>query len=369
MLQPPLPEALQYIAVVTEDGEGRADVIALLGQICATRVQRLGDALDFSSGQPLCAVVDIDLAAPVSGARQAWLRALSERHGLPLIFVLDPARQQHFKQSLERAKRCGATNFLLRPLDPHDIYRIIPDAYGFRFERDALAQGGASGSGVAAAHRALTAAFSSARTDRRLDAAEIAQYEDPILDALRSGGIRRWLDLVRGHHSRTFTHSLLVTGVAVAFAQHLTMRYEDQRRIARAGLLHDIGKAFVPLAILDKPDKLTPREMEIVKQHPVSGHAMLAGQRGFADEVLDCVRHHHEFLDGSGYPDGLAGGEIADLVRIITIADIFSALIEKRSYKPPLPQAKAREIMEGMEDKLDRHLLRAFWPVLSNQFD
>jgi HD-GYP domain-containing protein (c-di-GMP phosphodiesterase class II) len=80
-------------------------------------------------------------------------------------------------------------------------------------------------------------------------------------------------------------------------------------------------------------------------------------------EMLDIVLHHHEYLDGSGYPDGLRGDQISDLVRIMTIADVFGALIENRPYRPPLSGEAAFQILLDMGPKLDRDLVREFRPV------
>ena len=79
--------------------------------------------------------------------------------------------------------------------------------------------------------------------------------------------------------------------------------------------------------------------------------------------MIDVVLHHHEYLDGSGYPHGLSGGEIPDLVRILTISDIFGALIERRSYKPPLPGEVAYQALQEMDRKLDRDLVREFQSI------
>jgi len=79
--------------------------------------------------------------------------------------------------------------------------------------------------------------------------------------------------------------------------------------------------------------------------------------------MLDVVLHHHELLDGTGYPDGLSGEEISDIVRLTTIVDIYAALVEKRAYRLPFTHAKAFSIMEGMGRKLDQQLLQAFRPV------
>jgi HD-GYP domain-containing protein (c-di-GMP phosphodiesterase class II) len=92
----------------------------------------------------------------------------------------------------------------------------------------------------------------------------------------------------------------------------------------------------------------------------VIGYEALKEIPDISPEVLDGVRHHHEYLDGSGYPDGLTAPEISDMVRLLTISDIFAALIEQRPYRPPMSRQKAYEILSGMGDKLERPLVRAF---------
>ena len=93
------------------------------------------------------------------------------------------------------------------------------------------------------------------------------------------------------------------------------------------------------------------------------GYDLLKGVSGISPEILDGVRHHHEYLDGSGYPDGLAGSQISDLVRLLTISDIFAALVESRPYRPPMPRQDAYQILCGMEGKLEGALVKAFRKV------
>ena len=100
-----------------------------------------------------------------------------------------------------------------------------------------------------------------------------------------------------------------------------------------------------------------------MRQHPRRGYDVLAAQGGFPPEMLDVVLHHHEFLDGSGYPNGLRGNQISDIVRLITIVDIYAALVEKRAYRMQYTHAAAFAMMEKMGDKLDQHLLQAFRPI------
>jgi putative nucleotidyltransferase with HDIG domain len=181
-----------------------------------------------------------------------------------------------------------------------------------------------------------------------------------VVESIEEEGLVHWLDIVRNHHSQTYQHSLVVTAVAVAFGRHLGFGRADKHRLASAGLLHDIGKAKIPLEILEKPAPLDDKELAVMKNHPSIGFEVLKHSPDLQPEMLDMVVHHHEYLDGSGYPHGLSAQEISDLVRTITIADIYGALIERRSYKPPLSGAAAYQILQDMGPKLDKDLVREF---------
>ena len=102
----------------------------------------------------------------------------------------------------------------------------------------------------------------------------------------------------------------------------------------------------------------------MIRRHPRLGYDALAAQGGFPPEMLDVVLHHHEMLDGTGYPNGLRGNQISDIVRLTTIVDIHAALVEKRAYRLPFTHAKAFMMMEQMGDKLDQQL-KAFRPVVA----
>ena len=168
------------------------------------------------------------------------------------------------------------------------------------------------------------------------------------------------MDNVRKYHEGTFQHCLLVTGVAVAFAVDVKFADKDVKRLGMAATLHDIGKARIPLSILDKPGRLDPKEEEVMRQHPTIGYDLLKDVPGISLEALDAVRHHHEYLDGSGYPDGLTASQISDIVRLLTISDIFAALIESRSYRLPMSRENAYKTLCDMGGKLDEALVREF---------
>jgi HD-GYP domain-containing protein (c-di-GMP phosphodiesterase class II) len=155
----------------------------------------------------------------------------------------------------------------------------------------------------------------------------------------------------------------MVTGIAVDFGLSLGVGKVDIERLYTAAMFHDIGKARIPLAVLDKPGRLDAGERALVETHPAAGYEILKENADISTEILDAVRHHHEYLDGSGYPDALCAANISDMVRLLTIADIFAALIEQRSYKPTMPREDAYEIIRSMQGKLEMPLVTAFRDV------
>ncbi len=207
---------------------------------------------------------------------------------------------------------------------------------------------------------AFASMFSAVRASKQINLSDAERATLQIIDSISQKGLAAWLDDVRRYHEGTFQHCLLVTGVAVGFALEIGFSDLDVKRLGIAATLHDIGKAHIPLSILDKPDRLDPGEEEIMRSHPVIGYELLKNIEDITPEILDGVRHHHEYLDGSGYPDALTAPEISDLVRLLTISDIFAALIESRPYRPAMPRQKAYEILSGMGNKLERPLVKAF---------
>lgn len=181
-----------------------------------------------------------------------------------------------------------------------------------------------------------------------------------VMAAVGDGGIQRWLKVVWTYDDATFQHCLLVTGLAAEFASALRFSVNDQRHLVRGALVHDVGKARIPLQILNKPGKLDDRELQTMRAHPRIGYDLLRAQGDYESELLEVVLWHHEMLDGSGYPDGIGGGQIGDLVRLVTICDIYAALIERRSYKQPMEPRKAFSILQDMGQKLEGALVLAF---------
>ena len=227
-------------------------------------------------------------------------------------------------------------------------------------QRDAVVPPPPEISGPSAAFASM---FSDVRNGKPINILDAEHATAQIVDRVKRDGLVTWLDEVRRYHEGTFQHCLLVTGVAAGFGLEIGFNSQDVARLGIAATLHDIGKARIPLSILDKPGQLDPAEDEIMRRHPDIGYDLLKNVSGMTPEILDGVRHHHEYLDGSGYPDGLTASKISDLVRLLTISDIFAALIEARPYRAPMPRHTAYQILCDMGGKLEGSLVKAFRTV------
>lgn len=143
----------------------------------------------------------------------------------------------------------------------------------------------------------------------------------------------------------TYTHCINVSILAVILGKRLGYSRKKLEILGIAGLFHDAGKAVVPDHILNKPDKLTDDEMNIMRTHPLRGYQILKDQPGIPAEVLRGCLEHHEKFDGSGYPRGLKGDEISDFSRLLSVVDVYDALTSKRVYKDPMPPGKVLALM------------------------
>ena len=220
------------------------------------------------------------------------------------------------------------------------------------------------GEHVTGATAIVTDLFDSAALGAGLQRADIDRGTELVLAAVSEVGIGAWLEAVWRHDIGVYQHTLGVAGHAATFGSQIGLGRGDLDRLVRAALLHDIGKSRIPVEILNKPGPLNAEEFRLMQRHPDIGAALLTAQGEFEPEVLDVVRHHHERLDGKGYPDRLAGGAISDLVRIVSICDVFSALTERRTYRQPASGPEALAIMVEAQGHLDPDLLRAFAPVM-----
>jgi putative nucleotidyltransferase with HDIG domain len=275
-----------------------------------------------------------------------------------VIFSVD--KKSHLESI--QAYAIGATGLLPRPIDARMLAMLMP--IGTHSDSGKAGEPAKNDRNITTAGvNGLRSIFSAAMLGEVPDVKLVNAAATDIVERIEEEGLSRWLDLIRQHHSQTYQHCLIVTAVAVAFGRHLGFSSADKQRLASAGLLHDVGKARIPIEILEKPTPLSEAEIAVMRTHPDLGFELLRDTSGLHPEMLDMVLHHHELLDGSGYPDGLSGNEISDLVRTMTIADVFGALIERRPYRPARAGRDAYQVLVDMGPKLDKDLVRVFQPL------
>lgn len=158
-----------------------------------------------------------------------------------------------------------------------------------------------------------------------------------------------------------FQHSLNVTIYALAIGAELKLNAKELSELGKGAMLHDIGKVFIDPNILQKPDKLTKKEFEIMKTHTTIGYDLLRQNYNYSSVIAHCAYQHHERLNGTGYPRGLEGKDIHPFAQIISVADVFDAVTSNRVYrKAMLPHEGLELLYSGAVDQFDIKMVEAF---------
>ena len=209
---------------------------------------------------------------------------------------------------------------------------------------------------------AVMAMFGDVRMGQAVDIGHVAELVDEI-----SASIMRQpnalVSLARLKHADEYTymHSVAVCALMIALARQLELPAEQVREAGMAGLLHDIGKMCIPDALLNKPDKLSDDEFAIMRRHPVEGTRILLDSRQVSKRVLDVCLHHHEKVDGSGYPHRLAGEKISLFARMGAVCDVYDAITSERPYKKGWGPAEAiHKMAEWSRGHFDERVFQAF---------
>jgi len=204
--------------------------------------------------------------------------------------------------------------------------------------------------------------FRDAQLGRNLDAQRIDTAVRSVHESLdRNPGALLSLVRIKRADEYTYMHSVAVSALMAQLAKTLGMDDAAQHQAATAGLLHDIGKVGVPNEILNKPGRLTEDEFTAVRNHPRNGYELLARGGEFDDVALDVCLHHHERIDGRGYPDRLKGDEITLFAKMGAICDIYDAISSNRPYKSAwTPFESLRQMASWGKGHLDHEIFRAF---------
>ena len=158
----------------------------------------------------------------------------------------------------------------------------------------------------------------------------------------------------------TFKHSVDVATISMIVAKKMGMSDHAVHEIGIAGLLHDLGKTKIPLEILNKPARLDDDEFAVMRQHPVFSYRMIQNNPDLSDEIKLAVLQHHEKINGMGYPMAASGANITPYAKVLSVADIYDALVTERPYKSAFSQREAVEMIMSMTQELDLHVMENF---------
>jgi len=216
---------------------------------------------------------------------------------------------------------------------------------------------------VAQSRTAMHSMFQDARMGKAVDAEHCLPLVTDIADSVaRNPGAIVSLARLKTSDDYTFMHSVAVCALMVSLGRQLGLSEADCREAGLAGLVHDLGKALMPLDVLNKPGALTPEEFAIMKSRPEAGHRMLLEGKGVGQVPLDVCLHHHEKVNGKGYPHGLAGDEISLFARMGAVCDVYDAITSNRPYKAGWDPADSIQKMAqwAKDGHFDERIFQAF---------
>lgn len=209
---------------------------------------------------------------------------------------------------------------------------------------------------------AVTSMFQEARMGKAVDTAGAQRLVEEISNSVsRNPGALISLARLKTADDYTYMHSVAVCALMVALSKQLDLDEAETRAAGIAGLLHDLGKALMPMDVLNKPGKLTDAEFAIIKGHPVEGHRLLLGGSNVDPVALDVCLYHHEKTDGSGYPKGLKDEQISRFAKMGAVCDVYDAITSNRPYKAGWDPAESlRKMAEWTTGHFDPNVFQAF---------
>ena len=210
--------------------------------------------------------------------------------------------------------------------------------------------------------QAVISMFQEARMGKAVDVGGAQKMVEEITDSVsRNPGALISLARLKTVDDYTYMHSVAVCAMMVALSKQLGQDVEQTRQAGMAGLMHDLGKAVMPIEVLNKPGNLTTAEFAIIKTHPVEGHRLLRATQNVGPVVLDVCLHHHEKTDGSGYPEGLKDCEISIVAKMGAVCDVYDAITSNRPYKVGWDPAESlRRMADWSNGHFDGKIFQAF---------
>ena len=207
----------------------------------------------------------------------------------------------------------------------------------------------------------LRKAFETMRYRKEVPLSAIQSLADKAVNLSEAPGVMNYLHLVKKPDEYTYRHSLNVGIITGLLGRWMDYSGQQLKELILAGLMHDIGKTQIPIDVLNKPGKLSPEELELVRKHTTRGYNLIKASKELSAGQAYGILQHHERIDGSGYPLGVPGEKIHPYARIVAVADIFDAMSSERFYQKSVsPFDIVQTLVREMFNKLDPQVCTVF---------
>lgn len=294
------------------------------------------------------------------------LRKESSLSTVPVIFVADNEDMRVF----DTIRDLGIRDYLVKPYRRSTLINAISGHLNGQVERSWRDLPAVQRKALESTLSAFNSIADEIANGNPLPFHAINESCAAIVEVVHDGKFDNILYKIKDHDNFTYVHSLRFATLLSLFGKTIGLSKEQQLLVACGGMLHDIGKMTIPRELLNKQGRLTPNELTILRGHVATAERILATTDTIPKGVSTIVVHHHERLDGSGYPRGLMAADLNQLARMAGIIDVFCALTDRRPYKRTLSANTALELMASdMADELDQDLLFKFRDILIESAD
>ena len=358
---PTLDTSRKVLYVASHSDLFRNDIVKNLESFYSVRSFADSGGLERAiKGEIPAALIIDDLVPPKGGINLiSHYRAIRRYKTLPIVFAVE----QQDEEAISNAGTFNTVECLKKPFSENDLKTAVSKATNAGVEEEWKKIEPVQRKALTKTLHSFNSIADMIQEDQAVVYQDVRESCAPLVDAVSSGNFKDLLKGVQDHDNYSFVHSLRVATFLSLFGHAIGMRGEELMTLSTGGLLHDVGKMFIPHDVLNKAGKLSEEEFEVMKSHVTHTKCYLC-QTDLPRGVVIVAGQHHEKLDGTGYPDGLKGSEINQLARMASIVDVFGALTDKRVYKEAMEPEKALGMMSEWHNHLDQDLLGKFREML-----
>ena len=352
-----------YIAIVAGNAKRRSVLARCLTSFYQfAEYQDIAQAVAGCRAQvPLLALISEELPPGGGFDLVRRLRLDPDLAAIPIVVLAG----KDDKATRDGAAQCGADSLLIEPISRGALITTISGLLNRGVERKWKTLRPLQRQALSETLQLFNGISNVISEGKPIPFGAVSDACQPLVEVVANEDFKQMLHGVKDHDNYSFAHSMRVATYLALFGCNLRLPRDEQILLASGGLLHDIGKMSIPHEVLNKPGRLDEAERAVMEGHVTASVAYLERCQDLPKGIITIAAQHHEKVDGTGYPLGLAGSKLNRLARIACIIDVFTALTDRRVYKPPIEAEAALKLMvDEMASQLDIKLLGLFRQML-----